>query len=50
MKNLSCIIVATLIFTSCKKELNQNGKVESTNKSGETEGFGGNTPAFFKVL
>jgi superfamily II DNA/RNA helicase len=40
----------TTATTNNKKELNQNGKVESTNKSGETEGFGGNTPAFFKVL
>jgi superfamily II DNA/RNA helicase len=40
----------TTATTNNKKELNQNDKVESTNKSGETEGFGGNTPAFFKVL
>ena len=40
----------TTATTNNKKELNQYGKVESTNKSGETEGFGGNTPAFFKVL
>ena len=40
----------TTATTNNKKELNQYGKVESTNKSGETEGFGGNIPAFFKVL
>ncbi|MDG1014990.1 MAG: prolyl oligopeptidase family serine peptidase [Flavobacteriaceae bacterium] len=40
MKNLSCIIVATLIFTSCKKELNQNFinlKYPKTNKIAVTD-------------
>ena len=40
MKNLSCIIVATLIFTSCKKELNQNFinlKYPKTNKIAITD-------------
>lgn len=34
--------------TNNKKELNQNSKAESTIKSKEIEGFGGNMPAFFK--
>ena len=35
--------------TNNKKELNQNSKAESTIKSKEIEGFGGNMPAFFKI-
>ena len=35
--------------TNNKKELNQNTKAESTIKSKEIEGFGGNMPAFFKI-
>jgi len=40
MKNLSCIIVATLFLTSCKKELNQNFinlKYPKTNKIAVTD-------------